>query len=182
MFHSCAPRIASANSDPRDYALWPFNKRQLLDDLWALSLCHLPELPQYDQLVSQKAALSGRNLEPWRSLLAVAYFLQEKGIDGLFERVNQLSVSYQRERADLESIRWHTMKGRRFTKMAYEQYFSHQALQENISKITPAVLEKIPLAICQHGVDPGIDDGQKIRTDSTAIETNIHHPTNASLL
>lgn len=73
-------------------------------------------------------------------------------------------------------------KGRRFTKMEYDQFFSHQALQENISKITPACLEKIHLAICQHGIALGIDNGNKIRTDSTAIKANIHHPTNASLL
>lgn len=83
--------------------LWPFDKRQLLDNLWALALHSLPELPKYDQLVSQHAALSGRNLEPWRALLAVAFFLQDQGIDGLFERLNQLSVSYQRERTDLET-------------------------------------------------------------------------------
>jgi IS5 family transposase len=73
-------------------------------------------------------------------------------------------------------------KGRYFMKMAYGQYFSHQALQQNIVKITPEVLEKIHLAVCQHGLDLQVDDGKKVRSDSTAIATNIHYPTNASLL
>jgi len=108
------------------------------------------------------------------------------GRDGMtLEQIVRCAI-YQRHKAlawrQLSEHTEDSKKGRRFTKMAYEQYFSHQALQENISKITPAVLEKIHIAICQHGVDLGIDDGQKIRTDSTAIETNIHHPTNASLL
>lgn len=108
------------------------------------------------------------------------------GRDGMtLEQIVRCAI-YQRHKAlTWRQLSEHTedsKKGRRFTKMAYDQYFSHQALQENISKITPAVLEKIHIAICQHGVDLGIDDGQKIRTDSTAIETNIHHPTNAALL
>ena len=67
-------------------------------------------------------------------------------------------------------------------KMEYNQYFSHQTLQENISKISSEVLENIHIAIAQYAIDIGVDDGEKIRPDSTTIKTNIHHPTNASLL
>jgi len=71
---------------------------------------------------------------------------------------------------------------RAFTKMEYMQYFSPQALQENISKITDEVLEKMHVAVCSYALELGVDDGKKIRTDSTTITTNIHHPTNAGLL
>ena len=108
------------------------------------------------------------------------------GRDGMtLEQIVRCAIYQRHKTLTWRQLSEHTedsKKGRRFTKMAYDQSFSHQALQENIAKITPAVLEKIHIAICQHGVDLGIDDGQKIRTDSTAIETNIHHPTNASLL
>jgi IS5 family transposase len=108
------------------------------------------------------------------------------GRDGMtLEQIVRCAIYQRHKNLTWRQLSEHTedsKKGRRFTQMAYEQYFSYQTLQENISKITPAVLEKIHIAICQHGVDLGIDDGQKIRTDSTAIETNIHHPTNASLL
>lgn len=108
------------------------------------------------------------------------------GRDGMtLEQIVRCAIYQRHKNLTWRQLSEHTedsKKGRRFAKMAYEQYFSHQTLQENISKITPTVLEKIHLAICQHGIDLGIDDGQKIRTDSTAIETNIHYPTNASLL
>ena len=71
---------------------------------------------------------------------------------------------------------------RAFTKMEYTQSFSPQALQENISKITDEVLEKMHVAICSYTLELGVDDGKKIRTDSTTITTNIHHPTNAGFL
>ena len=66
--------------------------------------------------------------------------------------------------------------------MEYGQYFSHQALQENISRISSEVLSQMHIAIVQCAIDLGVDDGKKVRTDSTTIKTNIHHPTNASLL
>lgn len=71
---------------------------------------------------------------------------------------------------------------RAFTKMEYMQSFSPQALQENISKITEEALEKMHVALCAYALALGVDDGKKIRTDSTTIATNIHHPTNATLL
>ena len=69
-----------------------------------------------------------------------------------------------------------------FTNMEYGQSFSHQTLQEVISKITPDVLSKITIEIGKMAMDLGVDTGKKLRTDSTAIQTNIHHPTNCSLL
>lgn len=108
------------------------------------------------------------------------------GRDGMtLEQVIRCAI-YQRQKGltyrQLSDQTQDSKKCRSFTKMEYNQYFSHQALQENISKITPDVLEKIHLAICQYAIDLGVDDGKKIRTDSTTIKTNIHYPTNASLL
>ena len=71
---------------------------------------------------------------------------------------------------------------RAFTKMEYAQSFSPQALQENISKITDEVLDKMHVVVCSYALELGVDDGKRIRTDSTTITTNIHHPTNAAFL
>lgn len=86
-----------------DHETWPYNRRELLDDLWAMALCHLSEMPKYERQVRERASLSGRSLEPWRSLLAVALFLEDKGIDGLFQRMDKLSQDYQNERSDLDA-------------------------------------------------------------------------------
>lgn len=71
---------------------------------------------------------------------------------------------------------------RAFTKMEYMQSFSPQALQENISRITHEVLEKMHIAIAVYALQLGVDDGKKIRIDSTTVTTNIHAPTNATIL
>jgi hypothetical protein len=91
-----------ANADPLDYRLWPHDRRALIDDLWALGLAHLAELPHYEAQVNERAQLTGRNLEPWRAILAVAAWLDDNGMVGLFDRLEALSMAYQEERADLE--------------------------------------------------------------------------------
>ena len=92
-----------ANADPLNYKLWPCDRSQLVDDLWALSLANLRDLPAYDDFVSETARLEGRNLEPWRAVLAVAAWLDKNGVAGLWERMEGLSVKYQDERPSVES-------------------------------------------------------------------------------
>lgn len=92
-----------ANADPLDYKLWPHDRRALTNDLWALSLSHLPELSSYEAKVNDSAALTGRMLEPWRALLAIAKWLDENGVSGLWKRMDALSLDYQKERIDFES-------------------------------------------------------------------------------
>ena len=91
-----------ANADPLDYSLWPHDRRRLVDDLWLLGLAHLPRLGAYAVQVNNDGPLAGRNLEPWRALLAVAGWLTEQGVDGLRERMDKLAVSYQAERPNVE--------------------------------------------------------------------------------
>src|SRR5262249_1724730 len=90
------------NADVMDYRIWPNDRRQLIDDLWALGLAHLPDLARYDAALSQESTLVGRNLEPWRAILAVASFLDDKGVPGLRERMESLARNYQIERIDLQ--------------------------------------------------------------------------------
>jgi hypothetical protein len=85
-----------------DYSSWPHDKRQLIDDLWALGLKHLPVLPEWDDYVSKNAILKGRDLQPWRSILAVAAWLNDNNVSGLWDRMSELSVRYQEERPELE--------------------------------------------------------------------------------
>jgi len=91
-----------ANSDPLEYGRWPHDRKKLLADLWALGLACLPDLPAYDERVGAECALMGRTLEPWRAILAVALWLQERGAAGLFDRLHTLAQSYQSERRELE--------------------------------------------------------------------------------
>jgi len=92
-----------ANSQPLDYAQWPHDRRQLIDDLWATGLAHMATVGQHDKMVAQRARLTGRALEPWRSILAVALWLQDLGAEGLFDRMEDLASTYQSERSQLQT-------------------------------------------------------------------------------
>ena len=92
-----------ANADVMDFELWPFNRDTIVSDLWSLSLANLVRMRDYDRAVAERAALSGRDLEPWRALLSVALWLQEEGLAGIFDRLDALSCAYQRERHQFEA-------------------------------------------------------------------------------
>jgi hypothetical protein len=95
------PHRAKANPmAPED---WPTNRRQLIDDLWALGLTHLPKMAEYDRYAANEAQLSGRNLDPWRPILAVAAWLEDlRAVEGIYDRMEKLSRDYQMERGDIE--------------------------------------------------------------------------------
>jgi hypothetical protein len=97
------PDRERANADPLDETLWPHDRRQLVDDLWAIALANLSMLPQYDRRVGQEATLAGRNLEPWRALLGISMWLDENGVSGLWQRMDGLSHRYQAEQESFES-------------------------------------------------------------------------------
>jgi hypothetical protein len=92
-----------SKATPKDPTSWPCDRRRLVDDLWALGLANLRDLPAYERAAAEMARLSGRNLEPWRNVLAVAHWLEARhGVTGLFGRMEGLSVAYQAERGDYE--------------------------------------------------------------------------------
>jgi hypothetical protein len=96
------PDRLRANADPLEYDLWPHDRRRLIDDLWALGLAHLAKMPKYERIVNDRSPLKGRSLEPWRAVLAVALWLEGRGVEGLWERMSDLSLLYQTERAEME--------------------------------------------------------------------------------
>lgn len=60
--------------------------------------------------------------------------------------------------------------------------FSAATLQDNVSRLSPATLESLNRALMAIANDEGIERGEKLRADTTNIETNIHEPTDSSLL
>ncbi len=63
------------NVSSEDPAVWPHDRQKLIDDLWLLALAHMAELRECEATVAAASSLGGRNLEPWRALLAVAAWL-----------------------------------------------------------------------------------------------------------
>jgi len=69
-----------------------------------------------------------------------------------------------------------------FVKLDDRKPFSFEAYHKYISRISGESLKKIMVAINKIAMGEGIEDGRSIRTDSTVIETDIHYPTNNSLV
>jgi hypothetical protein len=97
-----SPDAAKVKRNVSDHATWPCDHRRLLDDLWAVGLAHLPRLRGFDAEAAGRAGLAGRDLEPWRGVLAVALWLEGEGVPGLFAEMEALSRAYQGERGGLE--------------------------------------------------------------------------------
>jgi hypothetical protein len=90
-----------ANSEVLNPKHWPHPRPALIDDLWALTLAHLAHLPSYEDAVNDEASLGGRLLEPWRPILSVAKWLQDQGVEGLYERMHNLAITYQTEKKEI---------------------------------------------------------------------------------
>jgi len=59
---------------------------------------------------------------------------------------------------------------------------SKATLQRNIKRLSPETLEKINRAVISHASREGIERGRKVRVDCTVMESNIHEPSDSSLL
>lgn len=64
----------------------------------------------------------------------------------------------------------------------FDKSYSHSTLQENIKKIMPATLEQLYRAMIEYAKGQEIETGDNVRVDSTSVESNIHEPTDSSLL
>lgn len=71
---------------------------------------------------------------------------------------------------------------RRFAGYEFTMVPQKSALQANISAIREESWERINDAIVRYGIKLGIDSPEKVRIDTTNTQTDIHHPTDASLL
>ena len=69
-----------------------------------------------------------------------------------------------------------------FIKLDAGKPYSFQVWQKYISKIKVGSLQKLLVCLNQIAIQEGLEDLRAIRTDSTVIETNIHFPTNNSLV
>lgn len=65
---------------------------------------------------------------------------------------------------------------------ALETVPSRSAVAENLKKVRAETLEQINRLLIKRAAREGVDRGQKVRIDSTVVETNIHLPSDSSLM
>ena len=71
---------------------------------------------------------------------------------------------------------------RQFTDFYCQPVPGHDAFHRGFTRLTPETLKAINDIVVQAAVELGLEDGQKLRVDTTVVQTDIHHPTDNTLL
>jgi IS5 family transposase len=110
----------------------------------------------------------------------------DTGREGLTaEQVLRCCILKQYRQLSYEELAFHlddSSAFRIFSRLEMGQYPCKSILQENIKSLSEGTWEAIHSRIIDYAQDEKIETGRKIRIDSTAIETDIHHPTDSALL
>ena len=69
-----------------------------------------------------------------------------------------------------------------FTRISKRPMMDHSFLGRAFKVIRPETVKQVTEELCRYGVNESLVDPTIIRTDSTVVETNIHYPTDSSLL
>src|SRR5271156_4584116 len=56
------------------------------------------------------------------------------------------------------------------------------AFHRGFTRLTPETLKAINDLVVQAAVELGLEDGQKLRVDTTVVQTDIHFPTDSTLI
>jgi len=71
---------------------------------------------------------------------------------------------------------------RQFTDFYCDPVPKHDAFNRGFNRLTPQTLKAVNDLVVQAAVALGLEDGAKLRVDTTVVETDIHHPTDNTLL
>jgi IS5 family transposase len=71
---------------------------------------------------------------------------------------------------------------RQFTDFYCDPVPKHDAFNRGFNRLTPQTLKAINDLVVQVAVGLDLEDGAKLRVDTTVVETDIHHPTDNTLL
>ena len=101
------------------------------------------------------------------------------------EQVLRCAILKQYRNMSYDELAFHLADSwtfRAFARLERPQHPSSSTLQENIKALSEQTWEAINQAIITHAAETGTDKGRRVRIDSTAVECNIHYPTDSSLL
>lgn len=136
----------------------------------------LDELPEAAELVfADLVARGGKPVDP------------EKGRDGMTaDQVLRALIVKQMNQYSYEDLAFHLADSttyRWFCRLGIEQKpLEKTTLQKNIKRVRAETWEAINCKLVQYAAAKGVEAGAKVRTDCTVVESNIHKPTDSSLL
>jgi transposase, IS5 family len=94
----------------------------------------------------------------------------------VYKQINNLTYR------ELEHHLIDSLTARAFVGLEFEESYSKSTLQTTIKGISPETWQKIQFFTVQCAQESGFEDGNIIRIDSTAVDTNIAYPIDSSLL
>jgi IS5 family transposase len=111
----------------------------------------------------------------------------ETGAEGMTaEQVLRSAIIKQMEGYSYEELAFHLLDSvcyRGFCRIGFvDKGFQKSALCGNIKAITTETWEAINRILVAHGLNEGIEKGKQTRIDCTVVSSNIHEPTDSSLL
>ena len=71
---------------------------------------------------------------------------------------------------------------RQFTDFYCAPVPQHDAFQRSFVRLRPQTLKAVNALVVGAAVELGLEDGAKLRVDTTVVQTDIHHPTDNTLL
>jgi transposase, IS5 family len=107
-----------------------------------------------------------------------------RGMSG--DQVLRVLLLKQMKGFSYEELHFHLMDSATFRTFCrfgmMEEVPGRSTLAENIKKVRAETLEQVNRELLSHAKAAGVEKGRKVRIDATVVETNIHHPTDSSLL
>lgn len=101
------------------------------------------------------------------------------------EQIVRAAIYKEIKSLDYRELEYHQTDSRiceQFVKIDNLRPYSFQVFQKYISKISEPNLQKLMVALNKIAIGEGLEDIEKLRQDSTVVETNIHYPTNNALV
>jgi len=101
------------------------------------------------------------------------------------EQIIRAAIYKEMKNLDYRSLEYAQEDSRiceKFVKIDPYRPYSFQVWQKYISRISEEKLEMFMVELNRIAISEGLEDVQSFRQDATVIETNIHYPTNNSLV
>jgi IS5 family transposase len=165
-------------------------RKNLLDQLplTPVSIDHVraAELAAMGDVLDQLAEAVGLVHEDlcWRGKRRVD---PAKGRQGMAaEQVLRVGILKQHTGASYEGLSFALADSstyRSFCRLGFDQKpLTKSALQKNVKRVKPETWDAIQRMVVRKAHELGVEKGDKVRTDCMVVESNIHHPTDSSLL
>jgi IS5 family transposase len=142
---------------------------------------HARELAEIDRILRDHPAITERVLQDLQ-----AGVIADEGRKGMTaEGVLRAALLKQMNGWSYDEICFHLADSttyRWFAGLGWGEAAPSRSTQRNVKRITEETWQVINRTLLGYARDLRVENGRKVRVDATVTETNIHHPTDSSLL